>query len=184
MADQMESNRRSLLLPSVNEISSALRLQSAAAMWGTGNKRRKKGRGAEAEAEAVAGLVWAGLGCLVPGKRRPGPTEAMGPIPTTYIRQQPTHATRGLDSTCLVCRRGSSPSLRRRRRRERQRAWPTPSTCLSTTSSPRAGAPTNTPGGDALHPEAESPHPRCRDAASTPALPQHLTSAAQPSLSR
>ena len=78
MADQMESNRRSLLLPSVNEISSALRLQSAAAMGGMNR---------EEEEEAVAGLVWAGLGCLVPGKRRPGPTEAMGPIPTTYIRR-------------------------------------------------------------------------------------------------
>ncbi|XP_066357533.1 THO complex subunit 4A-like isoform X2 [Miscanthus floridulus] len=61
--------------------------------WGgTGNKRRNRGRGRRKPgrgAEAVAGL-----GCLVPEKRRPGPTEAMGPIPTTYIRQQPTHATR------------------------------------------------------------------------------------------
>ncbi|KAG0519594.1 hypothetical protein BDA96_08G000300 [Sorghum bicolor] len=67
-----------------------------------------------------------------------------------------------------------------------ERAWPTPSTCPSTTSSPRAGAPTNGPGGEALPPEAEAeaqaPHPRHRDAASTPVLRQHLTSAAQPSL--
>lgn len=65
--------------------------------WCGGERGRRRGT----EEEAVAGL-----GCLVPEKRRPGPTEAMGPIPTTYIRQQPTHATR-----LSVSRRGSSPSL-------------------------------------------------------------------------